>query len=151
MTISGTTGSTRGAKVKALEPSRAVQIISRVIAFLKMLMTETLAKRIVGIVLLSVGVPDSQVSELTGMSERAIRDLRKKLRDDTQDEDLFQVSGGSERERKLKDIERIVVDTIENNDFHTQQEIADMIFNQHGITVHRSTVSRLIKKTLTSG
>ena len=137
----------RGPKVKSLDPSIADHLIGKIIVFLRMLMTETLAIRIVSAILLSVGVPDTRVSGLTGLSERGIRSLRKKLRDGSVDEELFVVGGGG-RERKLQSVEEIIVDTIENNDYHTQQEIADMIYKEHKIKVHRSTVSRFLKKNV---
>ena len=137
----------RGPKVKSLDPLVADQLISKVIVFLRMLMTETLAIRIVSAILLSVGIPDTRVFELTGLSERGIRDLRKKLREDLISEDLFVVGGGG-REGKLQNVEEIIAETIENNDFHTQQEIADMIYKEHKIKVHRSTVSRFLKKNI---
>jgi transposase len=140
---------TRGPKVKKLDSSIADRIIKTIITFLQMFITETLAKRLVSMVLLSVGIPDSRVCELTGLSERGVRDLRKKLREGTADEELLHVGGGG-KERKLKDIEQIIIDTIEKNDYHSQQEIADMIYKEHKIEVHRSTVSRMLKKTASS-
>jgi len=141
---------TRGAKVKNLDPSAAGQIVGRIIAFLRLIMAETVARRIISSVLLAVGVPDARVSELTGMSDRSIRDLRKKLRDGVSDDDLFRASGGW-RERKTKDVEALIAENIEKNDYHTQQEIADMIYSEHGIKVHRSTVSRMLKKNESGG
>ena len=138
----------RGAKVKVLDPSAAEQTIGRIIAFLRIFMAETVARRITSVVLLAVGVPDMRVAELTRMSDRSVRDLRKKLRDG--DDDLFRASGGG-RERKMVDVEKLVVEKIESNDYHTQQEIADMVYQEYGIKVHRSTVSRLLKKTASGG
>ena len=136
----------RGAKVKMLDPSTVEQIIGRIIAFLQVFMAETVERRIMGIVLLAVGVTDVRVVELTGTRDRSICDLRKKLRDGADDQELFGVSGNGGRERKLKEVESLVADKIESNDYHTQQEIADMISKEHDIKVHRSTVSRMLKK-----
>ena len=147
MVTSGTTGVKRGAKVKNLDPTVAGQTIGRIIAFLQVFMAEMVAKRIISTILLAVGVSDERVVELTGMSDRSVRDLRKKLRDGATDDDLFRVSGGG-RERKLKDVEKLIAEKIENNDYHTHQEIADMIYKEHGIKVHRSTVLRMLKKTV---
>ena len=136
----------RGAKVKVLDSSVAEHIIGRIIAVLRVFIAETVARRIIGMVLLSVGVADVKVVELTGMRDRSVRDLRKKLRDGADDKELFGVSGNGGRKRKLMEIESLVADNIESNDYHTQQEIADMISKEHDIRVHRSTVSRMLKK-----
>jgi transposase len=113
-------------------------------------MADTVAKRIIGTVLLEVGVPDARVSEMTGMSDRSVRELRKKLRERASDDDLFRASGGG-RKRKLKDIDSLIAEKIESNDYHTHQEIADMIYTEYGIKVHRSTVLRMLKKTASGG
>jgi len=143
-------GAPRGAKVKNIDPSAAGQIVSRVIAFLRVFMAETVARRIISTVLLAVGIDDARVAELTGMSERRVRELRKNIRDGVTDDDLFRASGGS-RGRKMMDVEKLVMEKIENNDYSTQQEIADMVYEEYGIMVHRSTVSRLLKKTASGG
>jgi len=150
MATTETVGATRGAKVKKLDIGAAGQTISRIIAFLRIFMPETVARRIMSTVLLAVGIPDARVVELTGMSDRSVRDLRKKLRDGASDDDLFKASGGG-RARKLKDVEKLVAEKIANNDYHTHQEIADLIYNEYGIKVHRSTVLRMLKKTASGG
>jgi len=147
MATTETKAASKGAKVKKLDPLAAGQIISRIIAFLRIFVAETVARRIASTVLLAVGLPDTQVTELTGMSERSVRDLRKKLRDGASDDDLFKASGGSGRGRKLKEVEQFIAEKIKGNDYHTHQEIADMIYEEHGIKVHRSTVLRMLKKT----
>ena len=150
MATTGEAGTNRGAKVKNLDPSLAGQIIGRIIAFMRIFVPEMVAKRIAGTVLVAVGVPDERVAELTGMSERSIRDLRKKLRDGAPDDELFASSGGG-RGRKLEDVEQLIIEKVESNDYHTHQEIADMIHEEYGIKVHRSTVLRMLKKTASGG
>ena len=146
MATDSTKVETRGAKVKNLDPSAAGQIIGRIIAFLRIFMVEMVARRVVCTVLLAVGIPDNRAAELTGMSERRVRELRKKLREGATDDDLFRASGGG-RGRKLGDLEKPIAEKIESNDYHTHQEIADMIYEEYGIEVHRSTVLRMLKKT----
>ena len=146
MAATGVASSNRGAKVKKVDPSLAGQIIGRIITFIRMFVPGMVAKRIIGSVLLAVGLTDERVSELTGMSGRSVRELRKKLRDGASDNDLFGASGGGGRGRKLEDVEKFVIGKIESNDYHTHQEIADMIYDEYGIKVHRSTVLRMLKK-----
>jgi transposase len=120
-------------------------MIGEIISFLRNLMTETLAKRIVSIVLIVVGAPNERVTELTGLCDRSVRELRKKIKDGKADDGLFHVGGGG-RKGKLKDIEWLIIEKIETNNYHTQQEIADMVYDEYGIMVHRTVIGKLLKK-----
>jgi formylmethanofuran dehydrogenase subunit B len=113
----------------------AVRMIGKIIGFLQNIMTETLAKRIVSIVLIVAGVSNDRVTELTGLCDRSVRELRKKIKDGNADNVLFHVGGGGSK-GKLKDIEGLIIERIENNNYHTQQEIADMVYDEYGIRVH---------------
>jgi hypothetical protein len=55
----------------------AVRMIGKIIGFLRNVMTETLAKRIVSMALIVVGIPHERVTELTGLCDRSVRELRK--------------------------------------------------------------------------
>jgi hypothetical protein len=85
----------------------AVRNIGKIISFLRNLMTETLAKRPVGIVLIAVGVSNDRGTELTGLCDRSVRELRKKIKDGNADGGLFHVGGGG-RKGKLKDVEYLM-------------------------------------------
>jgi transposase len=123
----------------------AVRMIGKIIGFLRNVMTETLAKRIVSMVLIVAGIPNERVTELTGLCDRSVRELRKKIKAGNADDDLFHVGGGRCK-GKLKDIEDLIIEKIERNNYHTQQEIADMIYDEYGIKVHRTVVGKLLKK-----
>jgi hypothetical protein len=56
----------------------AARMIGKIISFLRNMMTETLAKRIVSLVRIVVGAPNERVTELTGLRDRSVRELRKK-------------------------------------------------------------------------
>jgi hypothetical protein len=107
----------------------ASRMIWKIISFLRNVMTGTLAKRIVSLVLIVVGVPNERVTELTGLCDRSVRELRKKTKDDKADDGLFHVGGGGCK-RKLKAIEELSIEKIETNNYHTQQEIADMVYDE---------------------
>ncbi len=123
-----------------------VRIIKRVIDFLTLITTETLSKRIISIVLLAIGTPDERVTELTGLCNRSVRTLRKMIKGGDLSSDIFQVGGGG-RKSKLKNVENEITKRIETDNYHSQQEIADMVKSEYGITIHRSGISRLLKKT----
>jgi transposase len=128
----------------------AVRMIGKIIGFLRNVMTETLAKRIVSMVLIVVGIPNERVTELTGLCDRSVRESRKKIKDSNADASLFHVGGGG-REGELKDIENLIIEKIETNNYHTRREIADMIYDEYGIKVHRTVVGKLLKKTKSNG
>jgi transposase len=133
-----------------LDYDMAVRMTGKIISFLRNLMTETLAKRIVSIVLIAAGVSNDRVTELAGLCDRSVRELRKRIRDGNADDGLFHVGGGGCK-GKLKDIENLIIEKIETNNYHTQQEIADMVYDEYGIRVHRTVVGKLLKKTKSNG
>ena len=97
-------------------------------------------------VLLSVGVPTSHVTELTELCERSTRGLLKSM----QEEDiksLLSIKSGSGRKSKTSDIESEIVAEIEKGNYHTRQQIADMIEEQFHVSISVATVGRLLKKT----
>jgi transposase len=128
----------------------AARMFGEIIGFLRNLMTETLAKRIVSIVLIVAGVSNERVSELTGLCDRSVRELRKKIKEGGADDRLFHVGGGGGK-GKLKDIEDLIIEKIETHTCHTRQEISDMIYDEYGIKVHRTVIGKLLKKTKSSG
>jgi len=84
--------------------SNAKQIIALVMKFLQLFMCETLAKRVSSIVLIAVGIPNQQVTELTGLCDKSVRTLRKSIETGETDA-LFVVKGGG-RKSKVADYRR---------------------------------------------
>lgn len=123
--------------------------IGKILIFLRLFLCETLAKRIISMVLISAGLPDNQVAELTGLSHKSTRELTKGLENGEVDK-LFHVGGGG-RKRKLIDLEESIIDEINKNNYHSQQQIADMIHDKYGIKVSLPVISRLLKKTKSNG
>jgi transposase len=137
-------------RIKTLDQDQSIRTIGMVIGFLSILLTETGAKRAVSAVLLAAGLSCDHVAGLTGLCYKRVRELRLKLEAGESADSLFRVEGGG-RNKKIKDIESLVLEEVENGNFHSQQEIADMIADKYGIKVHRSMISRLLKKTASSG
>jgi transposase len=109
-------------------------------------MPETLAKRIVSIVLIAVGIPNASITEGTGLSDRSIWTLKKAINSGNIG-DLFVVGHGSGRPGKAKGFEREIAVELERNNYHTRQQIADMILEKFGIRMSVSAVGKLLKKT----
>ena len=97
------------------------------------------------LILLAIGVPNKEITRLTGLCDKSVRVLKKQA-EKGELENLFVVSGGG-RKRKLKDVESAIVEEIEQNNYHSRQQIADMILGKHGIKVSLPAVGRLLKKT----
>ena len=137
-------------RAPAATEAQPTAIIRAIVAFLQMFMTETLAKRLVGMVLISAGVSNTRVAESTGLSDRSVRTLRKAIADGELDS-LFIVGHGSGRVRKTKGFESAIVEELEANNYHTRQQVADMIQEKFGICLSVSAVGRLLKKTASGG
>ena len=127
----------------------ARQIIGKVLIFLRLFMCETLARRVMSMVLIAVGLSDSRVAELTGLCDKSVATLKKGIEDGSLDS-MFHISGGG-RKGKLADVESSIVEEINNGAFHTHQQIADMILEKYGIKVSLPVIGRLLKKTASDG
>ena len=119
-------------------------IIAIIIGFLQLYMCETLVKRIVSLVLIAVGVQNTRITELTGLCDKSVRTLKKEAASGKIDS-LFNVGGGG-RKNKLHELESDIIEEIETNNYHSRQQIVDMIYEKYGIKTSISAVSRLIKK-----
>jgi transposase len=125
------------------------QIIKKVLDFIQLFMCVTLAKRLLSMVLIAVGASENLVTELTGLCAQSVRTLRKTLIGGDIDS-LFHVGGGG-RKRKLADVEDAIIEEINSNNYHSQQQIADMILEKYGIKVSLPVISRLLKKNRSNG
>jgi transposase len=156
--LTGNIVPTRGRKAKeppvqAPEESAhlidAVPIIVKVLAFFRLFICETLAKRVVSMVLVAAGLPENRIAELVGLSTKSVSSLKKGLEIGEVD-GMFHVAGGG-RKGKLADLEGFIVEEINNNNYHSHQQIADMIQEKYGIKVSLPVIGRLLKKTGSSG
>ena len=134
--------------MKSSEKPQREQLIKAILSFLQLFMCETLSKRVISMVLLVAGTPNSRITELTGLCDKSVRTLEKCIELGEHDT-LFHV-GCVGSKSKLSDIETEIINEINKNDYHSQQQIADMVLEKFGIKVTRSTISRLLKKTALS-
>ena len=132
-----------------INTEHTVKITKMIIEFLKLFMCETLAKRVVSIVLILAGVSNKQVKILTNLCDKSVRVLRSKL-EKGETEDLLQVGGGG-RKRRLIDVEQAIINEVNEGTYHTHQQIADMTAEKFGLKVSSATIRRLLKKTVSSG
>jgi transposase len=122
------------------------QIIKKILDLLKLFMCETLAKRLLSMILIVAGVSDDPITEWTNLSGQSVRTLRKSIACNEDIDSLFHVGGGG-RKSKLAGVEKSIIEEINNNNYHSHQQIADMIQEKHGIKVSLPAISRLLKKT----
>lgn len=123
----------------------AGKIINKVLVFFRLFMCETIAKRVISILLIAVGLPNSRVVELTGLCDKSVCTLKKGLEIRELDS-MFHVAGGG-RKRKLSNVEGLVIEEVNTGNFHSHQQIADMIHEKYGIKVSLPVIGRLLKKT----
>ena len=116
-----------------------------VIDLLNMLMPATLSKRVVSIILLASGIERRQVAETTGFCEKTVKMVQTKL-NNGEIKDLLKIGGGG-RKSKTADVEEEIINEINSNQYHSRQQIADMIFEKHGIRLSITSIGDLLKKT----
>lgn len=134
-------------KTKATENSKEnLTIIRKGIEFLQIFLPVTLAKRLVAIILLAAGVPTKRVTELTGLCDRSTRGLLKSMREEDI-ENLMVIKRGSGKRSKLSGFESEILEELEKNNYHTRQQIADMIKEKFQIQISVSAVGKFLKKT----
>ena len=120
-------------------------IIKKIIVFLEIFMPITLAKRVVAMILLCAGLPTPRVTELTGQSDRTTLNLLESMK--TKDAaSLLSIKVGSGRKSKTSGLEEEIVAEVERGNYHTRQQIADMIEERFHVHVSVSLVGKLLKK-----
>lgn len=129
------------------DDAAAVAILKGIVCFLETFLPKTLARRIVGIVLVVSGIPAERVTQLSGLCERSVRTLRKELRSGGDLNTLLRIQPGRGRRSKTAGIEQEILGEIETGNYHTRQQIAEMIEHKFQIKISVSAVGKLLKKT----
>jgi transposase len=129
----------------SIHTNQSKPIISKVIGFLSMLMPITIAKRIVCIILLSIDTTVEETARISGFCEKTVKSINKKVKANDIDV-LFVISGGG-RKGILSVLEKEIVDEVNQNTYHTRQQVADMIYDKYRLKVSPKTVGKLLKKT----
>ena len=124
----------------------SLNVVKAIYSYLQLFVSPIVARRIISAVLIIAGAHNSYITELTGLSERGIRDLKNQLANDDTNS-LFEIRSGRGRKPKLEDVESQIVEEIEKGNYQTLQQIADMIQEKFQIKVSIMSVSRLLKKT----
>ncbi len=127
------------------DEEKAIGIISIILNFLAIFMPMTLAKRVVGIILIAAGLQVSQIAKMTDITERSIRSYGKVIREGNTD-NLLKLKGGRGRKGKAADVETKIIEEVEKGNYHTRQQIADMIKEKFQISISVFSVGRLLKK-----
>jgi transposase len=137
------------AEKTGLNSEQTAKIVKMIIEFMKLFMCETLAKRVISIVLILAGTPNKQVTMLTNLCDKSVRVLKSKL-EKGETKELLQVGGGG-RKRRLIDVEQAIINEVNEGTYHTYQQITDMVAEKYGLKVSSATIRRLLKKTVSSG
>ena len=130
--------------------SDASACMKAVIRFLQLFIPETTAKKVVCVILIAIGMPVSEIAEFVGVSERGVQSTGRAVRDCSISSVLVHKKT-SGRKSKTADVEEQILAELENGDYHTRQQIADMLKEKFQITVSLSAVGRFLKKTASRG
>ena len=128
-----------------IENGESETILQTIISFLTMFIPVTLVKRILSLLFIAAGLDNDSICKLTGCGGSTIRKLRKDMREKSIPE-LLVVRGGG-RKAKSVGIENEILSELENGNYHTHRQIADMIREKFGVTMSESAVGRFLKKT----
>ena len=93
-------------------PENATGIILQVMQFLQLFLPLTLAKRLVAIILLAIGIPVADAVKITGLCERSMWTLKKQLWEQSVP-DLMTIKSGSGRKGKTVHIEKQILSELE--------------------------------------
>ena len=121
--------------------------IKTVINFLHIFVPDTTARKLVCVILIAIGMPVSQIAELVELSERSVRSAGQAVKDGSIGSVLIHKKA-SGRKSKTADVEDQIFAELENGNYHTRQQIADMIKEKFQITVSRPAVGRLLKSRI---
>lgn len=126
--------------------SISLNVAKAISSYLQLFISPVIARRIISAMLIIAGARNAYITELAGLSERGIRDLKNQMANSDADS-LFEVKSGRGRKSKIADVESQIIEEIENGNYQTLQQIADMIHEKFNIKVSIMAVSRLLKKT----
>lgn len=123
----------------------APEIVRIILNFLVLFMPMTLAKRVVSIILIAAGLPISRITEMSGLTQRSVRSFGKKIREgDT--ESLLKLKEGRGRKGKAADVEEQILAELEKGNYHTRQQIADMVKEKFHISMSVSAIGKFLKR-----
>ena len=125
---------------------RSIKIMGTIIRFLLVFAPKTLVKRIVAMILLTADVPIPRVVQLSGLCERSVRKLQRAMAEKDVS-GLLTLKNGSGSRSKTKGLEDEIIAEVERGNYHTRQQIADMIEEKFRVKVSVTAVARLLKKT----
>ena len=127
------------------ERERSVSI-EAVLKFLQLFLPATTSRKVVSVILLAAGMSVTEIAEMTGLSSRSVQSTGRAIRDGSISSILTRKKN-SGRKRKTAGVEEQIVAELEQGNYHTRQQIADMIREKFQITVSLPAVGRLLKKT----
>lgn len=132
------------------EDNDTIACIKAVINFLQLFIPVTTAKKLVCVILISTGMPVSQIVQFVGLSERSVQSTGRAVKDGSISSILAHKKT-SGRKSKTANVEDQILEELENGNYHTRQQIADMIKDKFHITISLPAVGRILKKTDSNG
>ena len=120
--------------------------IEVVLQFLQLFLPATISRKVVSVILLAAGLSVTEVAEMTGLSSRSVESTGRAIKDGSISSILARKKN-SGRKCKTAGVEEQIIAELEQGNYHTRQQIADMIREKFQITVSLPAVGRLLKKT----
>lgn len=82
----------------------ALMVAKAIYEYLQLFLSPVIARRIISAILIIAGVHSTDITQLTGLCERSIRDLKNQIAAGNTDS-LFETRSGRGRKFKFKDVE----------------------------------------------
>jgi transposase len=119
-------------------------VMTKIIDFLTLSMCQTIAKRLICIILFLALVSDHEISRIVGVSLKTIRKLKIDIAlGKFKDIFVVRIRG---RKSKLADIDKEIIAEINANNYFSRKQIVEMIKEKFGINTSLSAVGRFLKK-----
>lgn len=127
------------------EKDPAGRMIMGIISVIACLMPRTIAARLVAILYIIADLPVKRICVLTGLCEKTVRQYKHDI-EVVPFHTLLFIKRGCGRKGDLVDKEKKIKEELETNNYHSRQQIADMIWEKFGIRIKLSAVGEYLKK-----
>ena len=97
--------------------------IKAVVKFLQLFVPETTARKVVSVILIAAGLSVSQITKVTGLSDKSIQTTGRAIRDGSIG-DVLTHKKASGRKRKTADVEEQIIAELESGNYYTRTVVS---------------------------
>ena len=113
------------------------------ICFLSKFLPLTICQRLFVILFLLVDVPGKRIGILTGICYKTVLQIKRDMKTNPLSTLLSRKSGSGSVGR-LADVEEKIKEELDKNNYHSRQQISDMIWEKFGVRMKRTAIGRYL-------